>query len=97
MEKVKNPSDILKGVDSTAEKKIPTAHLTLEAEFNQIGNLETESGQIKSFSAATSESCGKQPTRFSTRIVKRPRRDLSPPESPVKKGCLLISHVFSSV
>ncbi|KAH3835018.1 protein cramped-like [Dreissena polymorpha] len=86
VEKVKNPSDILKGVDSTAEKKIPTAHLTLEAEFNQIGNLETESGQIKSFSAATSESCGKQPTRFSTRIVKRPRRDLSPPESPVKKG-----------
>ncbi|XP_052795313.1 protein cramped-like [Mya arenaria] len=31
------------------------------------------------------EGTGKQPTRFSTRIVKRPRRDLSPPESPVKK------------
>jgi len=28
----------------------------------------------------------RQPTRFSTRIVKRPRRDLSPPDSPVKKS-----------
>lgn len=32
-----------------------------------------------------SDSASKQPTRFSTRVVKRPRRDLSPPESPVKK------------
>lgn len=35
---------------------------------------------------STTESTPKQPTRFSTRIVKRPRRDISPPESPVKKG-----------
>lgn len=35
---------------------------------------------------ASLESGPKQPTRFSTRIVKRPRKDISPPESPVKKG-----------
>lgn len=33
------------------------------------------------------EQSGKQPTRFSTRVVKRPKRDLSPPDqSPPKKG-----------
>ncbi|XP_045205619.2 protein cramped-like [Mercenaria mercenaria] len=37
-------------------------------------------------STSAAETSAKQPTRFSTRIVKRPRRDLSPPESPVKKG-----------
>jgi len=37
-------------------------------------------------SNATGEGSSRQPTRFSTRIVKRPKRDLSPPESPVKKG-----------
>lgn len=37
-------------------------------------------------------STGRQPTRFSTRIVKRPRRDLSPPESPLKKGFALFNN-----
>ena len=33
---------------------------------------------------------GRQPTRCSTRVVKRPKRDLSPPESPVKKGKFIL-------
>lgn len=37
-------------------------------------------------STSSAETTLKQPTRFSTRVVKRPRRDLSPPESPAKKG-----------
>lgn len=91
VETVKHLSDVLKGADYTAEKKCPTSHSTDEAESSHIGNSEADSGLIKSFPASASESCGKQPTRFSTRIVKRPRRDLSPPESPVKKGCLSVS------
>ena len=38
---------------------------------------------------------GTQPVRSSTRILKRPKRDFSPPSSPPKKSSNYILDIFS--
>lgn len=68
----------------------PERRLTARQQSKQDALHESQlAGKSKELpvpSATAAETTAKQPTRFSTRIVKRPRRDLSPPESPVKKG-----------
>ncbi|XP_060585958.1 protein cramped-like [Ruditapes philippinarum] len=63
-----------------------TARQQSKQDALQESQIAGKSKDLPTPSTSAVETTAKQPTRFSTRIVKRPRRDLSPPESPVKKG-----------
>lgn len=83
----------VKAISKTPEPSTsqPERRLTARQQSKQDALQETlQAGKAKELAvpaAAGPELSGKQPTRFSTRIVKRPRRDLSPPDqSPAKKG-----------
>ena len=73
----------------------PERRLTARQQSKQDA-LENAAGASSATVTSTTDSLKKatgrqvsEPTRFSTRIVKRPRRDLSPSESPAKKGLLI--------
>ena len=76
----------------------PERKLTARQQSKQDALLENAAGASSATVTSTTDGIKKttgrqvsEPTRFSTRIVKRPRRDLSPFESPAKKGLIFLS------
>lgn len=81
----KNTSKAIESNSIVSEKKLTARQLSKQDALGEsVSAQKTKDPSVPSTSSV--ESTVKQPTRFSTRIVKRPRRDLSPPESPIKKG-----------
>ncbi|KAL4230471.1 Crm [Mactra antiquata] len=87
--KVTKPTSKASDKVGVVHEKTSTPKQLKQDTSGEVGSSTVASTKNKESTAQsmpTAESNVKQPTRFSTRIVKRPRRDLSPPESPVKKG-----------
>lgn len=71
---------------TTTEKRPSVRLARQETVDDAVGSDKSNDVSTPPPSVLETATTSRQPTRFSTRIVKRPRRDLSPPESPVKKG-----------